>query len=86
VDRNAESDPILEKDLDLEFNPKKSDRSEACLSALRDADLHADYHSFSIYRLDVFFLFLPWETQTKTANGNCTSKTAHQNCALLLHD
>jgi hypothetical protein len=29
VDRDAESDPILEKDLDQECNPKKSDRSEA---------------------------------------------------------
>jgi hypothetical protein len=29
VDRNAESDPILEKDLDLDRDPKKSDRSEA---------------------------------------------------------
>jgi hypothetical protein len=31
VDRNAESDAILEKDLDLECDPKKSDRSEACV-------------------------------------------------------
>jgi hypothetical protein len=31
VDRNAESDPIFQKDLDLEYDPRKSDRSEACV-------------------------------------------------------
>jgi hypothetical protein len=30
VERNAESDPIFQKDLDLEYDPRKSDRSEAC--------------------------------------------------------
>jgi hypothetical protein len=30
VDRNVESDPIFHKDLDLEYDPRKSDRSEAC--------------------------------------------------------
>jgi hypothetical protein len=35
VDWNAESDPILEKDLDLECDPKKSDWSEACAFAAR---------------------------------------------------
>jgi hypothetical protein len=30
VDRNAESDPIFQRDLDLEYDPRKSDRSEAC--------------------------------------------------------
>jgi hypothetical protein len=29
VDWNAESDPILENELDLEFDPKKPDWSEA---------------------------------------------------------
>jgi hypothetical protein len=29
VDRNAESDPIFQKDVDLEYDPRKSDRSEA---------------------------------------------------------
>jgi hypothetical protein len=33
VDRNAESDPILEKDLDLECDPKISDPSEACATS-----------------------------------------------------
>jgi hypothetical protein len=35
VDRNAESDPILGKDIDLnlDLDPKKSDRSEACPSS-----------------------------------------------------
>jgi hypothetical protein len=28
-DRNAESDPLFQKDLDLEYDPRKSDRSEA---------------------------------------------------------
>jgi hypothetical protein len=27
-----------------------------------DAVLHADLHAFSMFRLDVFFLFLTWET------------------------
>jgi hypothetical protein len=27
VDRNAESDPIFQKDLDLEYDPRKSDGS-----------------------------------------------------------
>jgi hypothetical protein len=30
VDRNVESDPIFQKDLDLEYDPRKSDWSEAC--------------------------------------------------------
>jgi hypothetical protein len=34
VDRNVESDPIFQKDLDLEYDPRKSDRSEACLQVL----------------------------------------------------
>jgi hypothetical protein len=30
VDRNVESDPVFQNDLDLKYNPRKSDRSEAC--------------------------------------------------------
>jgi hypothetical protein len=31
VNQNADSDPIFQKDLDMEYDPKKSDRSEACV-------------------------------------------------------
>jgi hypothetical protein len=44
-DRNAELDPIFQKDLDLEYDPRKSDRSEACLLRIWDDKKSSNVHS-----------------------------------------